>query len=75
MINFGIKNKVYALENGTQGWFLNNFKLDHGKTKFFDKTPKNEKINELREKIINLLENKVEIIDFNQAQNSLMIRT
>jgi cystathionine beta-lyase len=68
LINFGIKNKVYALENGTQGWFLNNFKLDHGKTKFFDKTPKSEKINELREKIVNLLENKVEIINFNQAQ-------
>ncbi len=68
LIDFGIKNKVYALENGTQGWFLNNFKLDHGKTKFFDKTPKSEKINELREKMVNLLENKVEIIDFNQAQ-------
>ena len=36
--------------------------------KIFDKTPKNEKINELRGKIVNLLENKVEIIDFNQAQ-------
>ena len=69
LIDFGIKNKVYALENGTQGWFLNNFKLDHGKTKFFDKTPKSEKINELRENIVNLLENKVKIIDFNQAQN------
>lgn len=69
LIDFGIKNKVYALENGTQGWFLNNFKLDHGKTKFFYKTPKSEKINELREKIVNLLENKVKIIDFNQAQN------
>ena len=69
LIDFGIKNKVYALENGTQGWFLNNFKLDHGKTKFFYKTPKSEKINELRENIVNLLENKVKIIDFNQAQN------
>ena len=68
LINFGIKNKVYALENGTQGWFLANLKLDHRKTKFLDKTPKNEKINELRGKIVNLLENKVEIIDFNQAQ-------
>jgi len=68
LINFGIKNKVFALENGTQGWFLANLKLDHRKTKFLDKTPKNEKIYELREKIVNLLENKVEIIDFNQAQ-------
>ncbi len=68
LINFGIKNKVYALENGTQGWFLNDFKLDHGKTKFLDKTPSNEKINELRNRIVSLLQNIVEIIDFNQAQ-------
>ncbi len=68
LINFGIKNKVYALENGTQGWFLNNFSLDHGKTKFFDKTPKSQKIKELRYKIIDLLKDKVEIIDFDQAQ-------
>ena len=68
LINFGIKNKVFALENGTQGWFLANLKLDHGKTKFLDNAPKNEKINELRDRILNLLENKVEIIDFNQAQ-------
>ncbi len=68
LINFGIKNKVFALENGTQGWFLSNLILDHKKTKFLDKTPKNEKIYELRGKMVTLLENKVEIIDFNQAQ-------
>ena len=44
LINFGIKNKVYALENGTQGWFLANLKLDHKKTKFLDKTPNKEKL-------------------------------
>jgi rhodanese-related sulfurtransferase len=31
LINFGVENKVYALENGTQGWFLSDLKLDHGK--------------------------------------------
>ncbi len=30
LINFGIPNPVYALENGTQGWFLADFKLEHG---------------------------------------------
>ena len=68
LINFGIKNKVLALENGTQGWFLANLKLDHKKTKFLDKTPTYERINKLRDKMVNLLENKIEIIDFNQAQ-------
>lgn len=28
--NFGIDNPVYALENGTQGWYLADLKLDHG---------------------------------------------
>jgi rhodanese-related sulfurtransferase len=28
--NFGIANPVYALENGTQGWYLADLKLDHG---------------------------------------------
>lgn len=33
LINLGIKNKVIALENGTQGWYLADLELDHGKTK------------------------------------------
>jgi rhodanese-related sulfurtransferase len=31
LINLGIQNPVYALENGTQGWYLNDYALDHGK--------------------------------------------
>ncbi|HKU70856.1 MAG TPA: rhodanese-like domain-containing protein [Burkholderiales bacterium] len=30
LINFGVPNPVYALENGTQGWYLADFKLEHG---------------------------------------------
>jgi len=30
LINLGVKNKVLALENGTQGWYLADFQLDHG---------------------------------------------
>ncbi len=30
LINFGVKNPVYALENGTQGWFLADLQLEHG---------------------------------------------
>lgn len=33
LINLGIPNKVLALENGTQGWYLADLKLDHGQTK------------------------------------------
>jgi rhodanese-related sulfurtransferase len=30
LINFGVKNPVYALENGTQGWYLADLQLEHG---------------------------------------------
>jgi rhodanese-related sulfurtransferase len=30
LIDFGVANPVYALENGTQGWFLAGLALEHG---------------------------------------------
>jgi cystathionine beta-lyase len=30
LINFGVENPVYALENGTQGWVLADFELERG---------------------------------------------
>ena len=33
LINLGIPNPVFALENGTQGWYLVDLPLDHGKTR------------------------------------------
>ena len=30
LLNFGIENPVYALENGTQGWVLADFELERG---------------------------------------------
>ncbi|RKF44940.1 rhodanese-like domain-containing protein [Paraburkholderia fungorum] len=33
LINLGISNPVMALENGTQGWFLEDFPLEHGSTR------------------------------------------
>lgn len=33
LINLGIPNPVYALENGTQGWYLHDFELEHGATR------------------------------------------
>ena len=33
LLNLGIKNPVYALENGTQGWMLADQKLDHGSSR------------------------------------------
>jgi rhodanese-related sulfurtransferase len=33
LINFGVPNPVYALENGTQGWYLADFKLEKNATR------------------------------------------
>ena len=33
LINYGIENSVKALENGTQGWSLANFKLEHNQNR------------------------------------------
>lgn len=33
LINAGIPNKVVALQNGTMGWHLSGFQLEHGNTK------------------------------------------
>lgn len=33
LIEAGVPNPVYALENGTQGWFLAGFALEHGSTR------------------------------------------
>ena len=35
LINLGVKNPVYALENGTQGWFLADLPLEHGSTRCY----------------------------------------
>ena len=33
LINFGVPNPVYALENGTPGWYLSDLQLEHGSTR------------------------------------------
>lgn len=33
LINLGVPNPVFALENGTQGWYLNDYPLEHGRTR------------------------------------------
>ncbi|WMD19258.1 rhodanese-like domain-containing protein [Achromobacter seleniivolatilans] len=36
LINLGVPNPVYALENGTQGWYLEDLQLDHGARRRYD---------------------------------------
>lgn len=35
LINVGVPHAVYALENGTQGWFLGDHALEHGSQRFY----------------------------------------
>ncbi len=35
LINLGIPNPVFALRNGTQGWYLDDHVLEHGKTQAY----------------------------------------
>jgi rhodanese-related sulfurtransferase len=35
LLNLGVKNPVYALENGTQGWYLLDHALEHGATRAY----------------------------------------
>jgi rhodanese-related sulfurtransferase len=39
LIDFGVPNPVYALENGTQGWFLAGLQLDHGASRRYGAPP------------------------------------
>lgn len=35
LLNLGIPNPVYALENGTQGWYLSGHELEHGNSRSY----------------------------------------
>ncbi len=38
LIELGVKNPVFALENGTQGWMLSDYPLEHGKQRRYPNT-------------------------------------
>ena len=48
LINFGIPNPVYALENGTQGWSLEGMALEHGASRRYPDAPQGIDIAALR---------------------------
>jgi rhodanese-related sulfurtransferase len=49
LINLGIPNPVMALENGTQGWFLEDLPLEHGSTRRYPDAVTTAKLEDLRE--------------------------
>ena len=69
LINFGIKNKVKALENGTQGWFLSELSLEHNKNKYLEVLPNDPEIQQLQKKVLKLINDlNIDLIDLKKAQ-------
>ncbi|MDI4232577.1 rhodanese-like domain-containing protein [Bradyrhizobium sp. Arg237L] len=52
LIDLGLPNPVFALENGTQGWFLEDLPLDHGADRFYPAPPADERLPELRRRAL-----------------------
>ena len=50
LINFGIENPVYALENGTQGWVLADMQLERGATRRYPDAVPAETLREAQDK-------------------------
>jgi rhodanese-related sulfurtransferase len=48
LLDFGIPNPVYALENGTQGWFLAGLTLEHGAERRYGEAPPMGNLGKLR---------------------------
>jgi rhodanese-related sulfurtransferase len=49
LINFGVPNPVYALENGTQGWVLADFELERGAARRYPDRVDDRELPRLRE--------------------------
>jgi rhodanese-related sulfurtransferase len=47
LIDFGVANKVVALENGTQGWFLAGYELQRGADRRWPEAPKDAGVREV----------------------------
>lgn len=68
LINLGIPNKVYALENGTQGWFLADLPLEHHSNRLYPQAIPKDTEPLLKSRAANLIEKfDLQSIDATQA--------
>ena len=73
LIDFGIKNNVKALENGTQGWFLSNLDLEYNKNNFLDISPNEIEFKNLQNQIFkSIKKNNIDLIDIPKAQELIL---
>ena len=52
LIDLGVPNPVLALENGTQGWFLEDLPLDHGADRLYPPPPAEARLPDLRRRAL-----------------------
>ncbi|HLU02954.1 MAG TPA: rhodanese-like domain-containing protein [Advenella sp.] len=72
LINLGIPNKVYALENGTQGWHLADLPLEHQSDRLYPPSVKNENLPILQQRSAAIATRyKVHTVDAAQVQQWL----
>jgi rhodanese-related sulfurtransferase len=55
LINLNVPNKVYALENGTQGWYLADYPLEHKSSRVYPQTVSEGSLAALRERSARLV--------------------
>jgi rhodanese-related sulfurtransferase len=72
LIDFGVPNPVFALENGTQGWFLAGFQLERGADRRHDHKRGRADATELQSRARRLATSRgVGFVDVRQAQQWL----
>ena len=72
LINFGIPNKVYALENGTQGWYLADLPLEHQSDRVYPPTIQDNKLPVLQQRAAALAGRyRIQTVDAAQVQQWL----
>jgi cystathionine beta-lyase len=54
LIDLGVKNPVYALENGTQGWYLADLPLEHGSDRRYPAVPTGTSLEAQRQAAVQL---------------------
>lgn len=69
LINLGIPNPVYALENGTQGWYLEDFKLEHGSSRKYPALPTGTDLGQRQNRAQQLAQkHRINTVDFHTVQ-------
>ncbi|WP_238913167.1 rhodanese-like domain-containing protein [Achromobacter insolitus] len=69
LINLGVPNPVYALENGTQGWYLEDLQLEHGARRRYEDNIAPQDLPALTQRSLKLAESHgVPMVDADEVQ-------